>query len=148
MNQNVLSPRPLSEADTVLKKKFAESIAGQSELMDKLGQQLISLELAIPGLYATAIKLIRGDKATLTANWVLWLTFGCWLVALILTLISLIPRKWDVDPDVKRQDSKAKTQTLGIEDFFYQSARYKRQLLIPACVFLFVGIYSAIFVIF
>lgn len=45
--------------------------------MDKLGQQLITLELAIPGLYATVLEFTKGDAATTTRN--LWLYFR-WLL--------------------------------------------------------------------
>jgi hypothetical protein len=48
---------PQSSSDKILRAKFAESISGQSDQMDKLGQLLITLELAIPGLYATVLNL-------------------------------------------------------------------------------------------
>jgi hypothetical protein len=32
--------------------------------MDKLAQQLLALELAIPGLYAAVLKLIKGTIST------------------------------------------------------------------------------------
>ena len=63
MSKSPLPTRPLSSDETVLRDKFAESIAGQSELMDKLGQQLLMLELAIPGLYATVLCRRLGRKA-------------------------------------------------------------------------------------
>ena len=143
MNEKPIPTRPMPSGDKLLKEKFAESIASQSDLMDKLGQQLITLELAIPGLYATVLKLVSGDKATLTSSPVLYLSFACWLLALLLTLCSLIPRRWTVFPNVKKQLPYADTDTLGIEDFFYKSAQYKRRLLIPAAIFFFAGIFCA-----
>ena len=69
--------RPLADEDTFLQQKYQESIVNQADLMDKLATQLITLELAIPGLYATVLKLVQGDEATLPANpWLLYLTFG------------------------------------------------------------------------
>jgi len=143
MSKTVLPTRPPTSSETTLRDKFAESIAGQSDLMDKLGQQLITLELAIPGLYATVLKFTRGDAATATRNQWLYLAFGCWFLALVLTLASLVPRHWRVDPDILRQDPAQKSDVLGLEDFFYQSARYKCWWLIPACLFFLLGVLCA-----
>ena len=144
----LLTTRPLNSGETLLQEKFAESIAGQSDLMDKLGQQLITLELAIPGLYATVLKLTQGDKAIATVDGWLYFTFGCWFLALALTLISLIPRNWQVDPTILKPDPTGKTKVLGVEAFFHKSALYKRRLLIPACLIFWAGIVGAVLVIF
>jgi len=147
MSETPISTRPPSEGEALLKKKFAESIAAQSEQMDKLGQQLITLELAIPGLYATVLKLVSGDKATLSVSPALYLSFICWGLALILTLLSLIPRRWKVNRDLLKQRAASESDELGIEDFFYKSAQYKRNVLIAACLCFFVGIVSAVMVV-
>ena len=42
MSEKAFSTSPPSESQALLKKKFAESIAAQSEQMDTLGQQLIT----------------------------------------------------------------------------------------------------------
>ena len=148
MTEKPLATRPLSGNEKLLQEKFVESIVGQSEQMDKLGQQLLTLELAIPGLYATVLKLISGDKATLAVSPVLYLTFGCWFLALLVTLFSLIPRKWKVNRTIMRQDPAAATQELGIEDFFYRTAQYKRRLIIAASLLFFGGVVSAAFTVF
>ncbi len=140
-NKTPLPTRPLTSADTILRDKFAESIVGQSELMDKLGQQLITLELAIPGLYATVLKLIAGDAGTVVVNNWFWGAFGCWLLSLLLALISLIPRRWQVDTNILKADPKS--NVIGIEDFYYKSARYKRWLLIPSALLFAVGIFCS-----
>jgi hypothetical protein len=145
------SPIPtieLSSTDKILQQKFAESITGQNELMDKLGQQLIAMELAIPGLYATILKLMSGDKATVAAGKAFYLTFACWFLALLLTLISLMPRKWKVDPTVMKQDEFSQGGELGIEDFFYKTAQYKRRLLISSSLLFFIGVVSAAYSVF
>ena len=126
-----------------MREKFAESIVNQSELMDKLAQQLLTLELAIPGLYATVLKLLQGDQATLLVNNWLYFTFGCWFTALALTLISLIPRDWKVDPTILKKDPAGKGEIRGLEEFFNDSARYKRRLVIPAILLFWLGILSA-----
>ena len=59
--------------------------------MDKLAQQLITLELAIPGIYATAVKLTAGADATVTVDTGVIGAFLCWFAALLLALVSLIP---------------------------------------------------------
>jgi hypothetical protein len=143
MNEKPIPTRPQSSSEKVLKDRFSESIADQCDHMDKLGQQLIALELAIPGLYATVLKLINGDKATLSADYALYITFACWLLALLFTLLSLVPRKWKVNRSIIRQDTSKQTEELGIEDFFYRTARYKRRLLFAACLFFFAGILNA-----
>jgi hypothetical protein len=142
-----ISTRPLNDNEKLMREKFYESIVAQSDLMDKLAERLLTLELAIPGLYATVLKLVSGDKATITVNAAFYITFGCWLLALALTLAALTPRKWLVDPTVLKQDPKKISEELGIEDFFEKSANYKRGLVIASSLFFFTGIFSAFFTI-
>ncbi len=145
MSNQPISTRPLSDNEKLMREKFYESITAQSDLMDKLSERLLTLELAIPGLYATVLKLVSGDKATVVVNAALYLTFGCWLLALILTLIALTPKKWVVDPAILKQDPQKFSEGLGIEDFFEQSAMYKRRLVTASSILFFVGIFSAVF---
>lgn len=145
MSNNLTNTRPLTENEKILRQKFYESIVGQSDLLDKLGERLLTLELGIPGLYAAVIKLTSGDKATVAFDWALVATLGCWLAALVLTLISLTPRNWHVDPSVLKQDPQKIADGLGIEDFFTRSAQYKRRLLVASAALFFAGIVFAIF---
>lgn len=145
MGDKPIATRPLSEQEKLVRNKFYESIAAQSELMDKLCERLLTLELAIPGLFATVMKLTRGEDASLKINTALNIAFACWLLALILTLIALTPRKWTVDVTVLRQDPKKFSEGLGIEDYFEQAALYKRRLVIVASILFFIGIFSAMF---
>jgi hypothetical protein len=140
MTNQPLTTRPPDTYEEKIKEKYAESFANQSDLMDKLAQQLLTLELAIPGLYATVLKLISGDKATVPVNNMLYVTFGLWVVALGLTLMALMPREWKVNPEIMLQDPESTTGELGIKDFFAQSARYKRNLLMVATLLFFLGI--------
>lgn len=141
MSKPPLSTRPLTSGETLLREKFAESIVNQSELMDKVAQQLIALELAIPGLYATVLKLIAGEKGTIAVNRWVYSSFGCWFLALLFTLVSLFPRRWEVDQSMLRAAPKSKV--LGLEDFYYRSARYKFWLLIPSAILFAAGILCA-----
>lgn len=145
MSTKPIATRPLHDNEKLLREKFYESVAAQSDLMDKLSERLLTLELAIPGLYAAALKLVRGDSATVGISGALYVTFGCWLLALLLTLLALTPRKWVVDPTVLQQDPKKFSEGLGIEDFFQRSALYKRRLNIASSVLFFAGIVSAVF---
>jgi len=147
MGDKPISTRPLSDNEKLMRQKFYESIVAQSDLMDKLSERLLTLELAIPGLYATAVKLISGDKATITVNAAFYITFGCWLLALALTLAALTPKKWRVDPAILKQDPKKISEVLGIEDFFERSANYKRGLVIASSILFFAGIFGAVFTI-
>ena len=148
MTEETIQMQRPPDKHKILKDKFAESIAAQSELMDKLGQQLLTLELAIPGLYATVLKLTSGDKATVSPGPWLYATFGCWFVALFFTLASLTPRKWRVDENIMKQDPFYETKAMGVEDFFNRAASYKRWLLITASLFFFSGVSIASFSIF
>jgi hypothetical protein len=136
---------PLSENVKLLRQKFYESIVAQSDLMDKLGEKLLTIELAIPGLLATVLKLVGGDKATVDINAAFYFTFIFWFLALILTLSALTPKKWEVDPAILKQDPKKISEGLGIEDFFQKSALYKRRRLVSSSVLFFIGIFIFFF---
>ena len=145
MSTKPIATRPLNDNEKMLREKFYASFATQSDLMDKLSERLLTLELAIPGLYAAALKLISGDKATVEINAALYVTFGCWFLALLLTLLALTPRKWVVDPTVLQQDPSKLSEGLGIEDFFERSALYKRRLIAASSTLFFAGIVAAVF---
>ncbi len=145
MNDEPIMTRPPSSGEKILKDKFAENIAGQNDLMDQLGKLLITLELAIPGLYATVLKMTKGSQATVKIDAWLVGAFILWFSALMLTLFGLIPRNWKVDRNIMKQDPDQKTDVLGIEDFFRKSAQYKRRFIILASVIYFIGIISAVF---
>lgn len=147
MRDQPISIRPFSDTEKSLREKFYASITTQSDLMDRLSERLLTLELAIPGLYATALKLVSGDRATVIVNPAFYITFVLWLTALLLTLIALTPRKWSVDSSLLKQDPRKFSEGLGIEDFFEQSAIYKRRLVIASSVLFFVGVFAAAYTI-
>ena len=148
MDEQAVTTRPPSSSEKLLRDKFMERYAAQNDLMDKLGQNLITLELAIPGLYATVLKLTQGDKATLPVDGWLYFTFGCWFLALLLTLVSLIPRQWRVDPTILKRDPAKTDGPLGLEDFFHKSAQHKLRLLVPAIFLFWLGIIGAAILLF
>lgn len=135
---------PLTEGEIKLLEKFHEDIARQSDRMDDLAKQLITLELAIPGLYATVLKLVNGDKAVVQTSLWFWATLVCWLVALIFALVALIPRYYAVATH-RLEGEDPETGAIGVKDYFTRSAGYKRWLLIGSSVTFFLGIMAAIF---
>lgn len=142
-----VSTRPLNDHEKLLITKFYESIAAQSEQLDKLGEKLLTLQLAIPGLYATALKLVSGDDAVVTTNNAFYLTFLFWGLALLVTVMALTPKKWKVDTTILKQDPEKLSTVLGIEDFFNETALYKRRRLILSSFLFFAGIVCAAFTI-
>ena len=143
MDDQPIMTRPISSSEKLLRDKFYERYAAQSDLMDRLAQQLITVELAVPGLYAAVLKLTQGEQATAAVGGWLYATFACWLAALLLTLASLTPRHWRVDPAVLQGDPARQDGPLGLQEFFQYSARYKRRLLIPSIVLFALGTLSA-----
>ena len=144
MTEKSMPTRPVNKNEDLLRTKFYENIAAQSDLMDKLSERLLTLALAVPGLYATALKLLYGDSVTVTLGTLGYLAFGLWFTSLVLTLIALTPKKWTVDPQVLRQDPQKESEGLGIEDFFERSAERKLKLVTASSVTFFLGIVSAV----
>lgn len=142
-NNDSHSTLPVNSSQTVLREEFAKSIAGQAALMDRFAQQLITIELAIPGIYAAILKLVAGDKATVAIDPWVYGAFACWFLALVLALVSLIPRTWNVDPTILKADTRAKGAALGLEDFYRKSAAYKRWLLIPSTLLFAAGVFCS-----
>ncbi|HRQ39484.1 MAG TPA: hypothetical protein PLD25_16370 [Chloroflexota bacterium] len=148
MDEEPIITQPVSDTTKKLREKFYEQYASQSEQLDALARQLITIELAIPGLYATILKLTQGDKATVAVdNW-LFVTFGGWFVALALTLLALLPRVWQVDPTLIKSDPAGNSPVLSLEAYFYHSARRKYRLLAAACLFFGAGTLGAVMVLF
>lgn len=131
----VVTSKTLSTIDKKLKERFAEDIANQSTLMDEIGKLLITLELAIPGVYATVLKLVEGKENVVGTGVWIYVSFLFWALALVLTMLSLFPTLHKVQSD--RLDK--------IEAFYHESAKRKGEILVWSIVFFFVGIVSAVF---
>ncbi len=136
--------QPLSAVEKKLLDKYVEDLAGQSDRLTNLAERLITLELAIPGLFATVLKLAAGDKAAAPMNVFLYTAFFCWLAALVLTILALLPRSWQVDEQVMQQDHSVANAPLGIRDYFQNTARHKWHLVLPSAFLLFIGICCAV----
>ena len=134
MSQGPMLSRPPNPHERFIQERFSEAIAEQSRLMDALAQRLLSLELAIPSLYALVLKSISGtDKIVLT--WGMAFAFSCWLIAIILTLFAMIPH---LDNEIVRDSPDS------IEAFFDRAARRKWFLLVPAIVAFISGVIAII----
>lgn len=139
--EEILGSYSPSKGDEELEKGLATAVVEQPKLLDELGKQMVMLCLAVPGLFATVLKLTGGDDAVLPADCLVFWAFGCWCVALVLSLASLVPVTRKVDRQVvRRSQPAAKGQALSIEEFFTKSAKHKRRLLIAAALFTFAGI--------
>jgi len=128
------STAPLGYVDRTLREKFAEDVASQIDRMDALAKQLIVLELAIPSVYATMLKLTSGGGGSLDDPFFLALAFVVWLAALGFTLSSIIPQKQQLDQD----------SLTAIQDYFSRNATRKWQCLMVASIATFMGIAFAV----
>lgn len=144
----VIQTQALSKSDQRLREKFSDDFFNQSNRLDSLAQRLIVLELAIPGLYATTLKLVAGDEAKLAINTGLYITFIAWFLALLFTLWSLMPKRWQVDETSLRGQWSDKSKAMSIEAYFIESAKHKRRWLWASCFCFFAGIIAAVLSIF
>jgi hypothetical protein len=129
---------PLSKIDETLLVKFAEDVAAQATRLDELAKQLITLCIAVPGIYAAVLKLVVGKDTVMPGeHWVFW-AFLTWLLALFFSIASLLPERQTVDPDSLTE----------IQDYFYKTARCKYWFICVACLCSFSGIALAVFSIF
>jgi len=127
---------------SLLAQKLEERVAEQPALMDALARQLLTLELAVPGLYAAVLKLLSssggGVDGGLAASAALYLAFGCWLLAIVCTLVALFPKRYRGDPNIVRGDGSP-------EYAFNRAAKYKYRWLLAACCAFVLGLGAAIY---
>lgn len=129
---------PLSKFDESVLDSFAKDVAAQATRMDDLAKQLITLNLAIPGLYASVLKLVSGDAAQMTDTTSLTITFAAWLLSLGLAFVSLLPQHYAVMAN----------NLTHMQQYFYASAKRKYWLVGTACACSFFGVCFAVFSLF
>ena len=129
---------PLSKVNKTLLVKFAEDVAAQATRLDDLAKQVITLCIAVPGIYAAVLKLVAGKDGLMPqGGWTLS-AFLAWMFALGLSLAALLPRERKID-----------TESLtGIRNYFSESAGRKHAFLCVACLANFIGIALAVYSIF
>lgn len=126
---------PLSKFDEILLDNFAKDVTAQATRMEDLAKQLIALNIAIPGLYATVLKFVHGEKAIMTNHRWLIMTLIAWLLSLGLAFVGLFPVRY-----------KAAADSLGdLQRYFYHSARRKFWWVAMAGLCSFLGMGLAIY---
>jgi hypothetical protein len=146
-NPAIKTRPPSSPNDIALLEKFSNEIVKQSDRLDDLAKQLFTLELAIPGIYATVLKLVSGEKGVFVHSSFLYITLLLWFMAFATTLVSLFPRKYQVMQDVARRDTPSDSEKLSVEEFYISSAAYKYRALAVASLCFFGGVITAFCVI-
>ncbi len=134
MEEVTYKTKPLTPIEQKLQEKFAEEVANQATLMDSMGKQLLSLELAMVGIYATVLKLISGKSATLETGWSVGIAFLFWFMSVVATVLAIFPEEYKVDSS-KMDEIKA---------YFHKSARKKAKMLIVSIALFFTGIGVAV----
>lgn len=133
-----VSVAPVSRYDSVLQERLAQEVSEQSKRLDDLARQLITLNIAVPGLYASLLRYMSGSDATVEDPLLLVFIFFPWLLALGLAFVSLFPLNYRVDPD----------SPSDIEGYFSKTAKRKLVWLTLAGFFSFVGISFSVFSLF
>jgi len=141
MTTEILNGQPPQPADEALLKAYHDAVIKQADLYVDLAKELLKLELAIPGIYAAALRLVT-DRPTYVP--LVAAAFGCWLLALVATLRALFPHRYAVLHDAVQRIGRAGSEgPLTIEEFLQQSAQDKRRLLLWAIPLFFIGIAAA-----
>ena len=142
----ILKTKRPSSRDELLRNKFDEELIEQSIRLDELAKLLITIELAVPGVYAAALKLLSGKDAVLSLGFAVYAAFFLWAVALILTLTCLLPRPMNVDRNkIEHSPDADKSKPMAIETFYQRAAKRKYRLLVIACLCFFLGVSAAAF---
>lgn len=127
--------QPLDAEDNLILEKHIESISRQPILMEDLAKQLLTLELAIPGIYISVIKLISGDNSGDKSKFILsselYYVFSFWLVSVICIIIALLPRPYKI---------KNSNDLTEIRQSFYQAARYKYLWILASLATFIIGL--------
>ena len=140
-----LPTRPPPPTDDLLRQKFDEDIVNQAQRLDDIAKLLISVELAVPGLYATALKLVSGGNAALAVGPAVYGALFFWFVAPLLTLLALLPRRYEVDRNITRRTPPNEfAEPLSIEAYFKKTTRYKYQHIVLSCICFFIGTSAAV----
>lgn len=137
--ENLILSTPSSQPENqVLRQAWEEEIIKQSDRFDDLAKELLKLELGIPALFVTLIKLAMGSQP-IAFDWWIASAFLLWLSALALTLWALFPKKEKVYSDLIDSDENTPKGALTIRGFYEKSARRKFWALLISSVSFFAG---------
>ena len=129
--------RPPTSVELTLLQKAHENIVTQVERMDKLAQQLITIELAVPGVYAAVLKMVTGQD-TAAIGLFLIIAFASWLLALGWTLFALVPH----------QTKTIRNSPDDVERVFLETAERKYRRIMTGIGFFVTGILATLLDIF
>jgi len=155
MTDEPIRGQPLSPTDQALLDAYYQEPIRAAERFDELAKNLLSIELAVPGIYAAGLQVLLDDRDGLSILLIVFMTlaFGLWLAALILTVCALFPRPYKVldgalrytDPNT---DPNQRSGASTISEFFEKSARFKRRLLLCSIFLFFAGTVAAVVAVF
>jgi hypothetical protein len=147
MQDEPLTGKPVSPAEQALLDAYYQEPVKQADRFVDLARELLKLELAIPGIYAAALRLVSREQSA-NPNWV-FIAFSLWLIALVLTLCALFPRRYQVlEQAIRHVRPDHGKGPLSIKEYFQKSARVKRLLLLWAVPLFFCGIIAAVLAVF
>ena len=116
-----------------LQESFAQDFIQQSNRLDDTTKRLLTLQLAIPGIFAVLLKLLPEGQAQAVEATQLYRdiiligsAFLSWTLALIFSLWALQPKKHTVNPQVLENKSQDKS-FFGLIDFYQASAQHKHR---------------------
>jgi hypothetical protein len=137
-DEPVLEPQALSKFDEAIIDSFAKDLVGQAMRMDELAKYVITINLAIPGLYAAVLKFNKGGDAVVSDISVLVMTFSAWLLACAFAFLALLPERYALAQD----------DLSSMQAYFTKTAQRKYRLILIASVCSLFGMAFAIFGIF
>ena len=116
-----------------LQESINKDLVEQANRLAETAKSLLTLQLAIPSVFAIMLKLLEGSKATLahTDYFAVALILGAflsWVMALGFTLFALRPDPYQVNPLVVSREVEGeseKQQALSLLEFYQQSAARK-----------------------
>lgn len=131
-----------------LQEGFSKDFLGQSARLLDTAKSLLTLQIAIPGLYAALLKMFSGNDATILQSDYLGAlliagSFLFWLVGLGFSLFALKPDKYLVNPFVLSRTSNsegANSTFSGLLEMYQNSASRKYKLIVFSSAFTMLGL--------
>ncbi len=145
MQQEPLDGKPATTkpSDQALLNAYYQEPVKQAERFADLAKELFKVELAIPGIYAAVLRLSGMEQST--NHGAVWVAFAFWTVALILTLRTIFPRKYEVLENVVCLSRPIPRQgPFSIEEYFRKSMQDKRQQSLWSILLFCAGIAAAV----
>lgn len=125
------APTPLDQA---LQRQVIDDFTQQNQLLSDSAKTLLSLQIAIPTLFAALLKMQAGKDAilnldTVSSSFFVIAAFLFWLLGLYLSLNALNPKRYYVDPHLLQTPADNKQQALDIYSFYQASTNHKHHCI-------------------